>query len=75
VINGSTTHDLNESLDSFVSEQINQKVVVDYVLGEIVVPSVMQKYRNDFGGTDEAILKFVYKYLKKPHAVDYETVY
>jgi hypothetical protein len=58
-----------------VSETINQKVVVDLVLGEIVVPSLMETYRADFGGSDEAILKFVYYYLKKPYAVAYETVY
>jgi hypothetical protein len=69
VINGNTTHELNESLDSFVREQINQKVVVDAVLGEIVVPKLLLKYAADFGGTDQEILKFVYKHINQPHAV------
>lgn len=41
--------------------------------GEITLPKLFQTYRNDFGGTDEAILRFVYKYLDEPQEMDLKT--
>lgn len=58
---------LNESLDSFVEEAINCKVNIDLVQGGFTLPLVMQSYRSDFGGTDKALLTFVYSYLKDEH--------
>jgi len=53
-----------------VSETINAKVVIDVAQGEITVPKIFQTYRNDFGGSDESILKFVFKYLEGSQAMD-----
>ena len=41
--------------------------------GEITLPKLFQTYRNDFGGTDESILRFVYKYLNEPQEMDLNT--
>ena len=56
--------DLNDKLDQFVSEILNDKVNIDYMQGEVVVPKCFQTYRDDFGGSDETILKFIFKYFK-----------
>mmetsp|Transcript_22923 Transcript_22923/g.22229 ORF Transcript_22923/g.22229 Transcript_22923/m.22229 type:complete len:108 (+) Transcript_22923:73-396(+) len=56
--------DLNEKLDSFVSDIINEKVSIDMMQGEMVLPKLFQSYREDFGSTDEGVLKFVFKYYK-----------
>lgn len=58
--------DLYEKLDSFVSELINEKVNVDTMQGEIVIPKVCQTYKEDFGSSDENVLKFIFKYYKSP---------
>jgi len=36
------------------------------VHGEFSVPKLMDTYRDDFGGTDETLLEFIYKYLDNP---------
>ena len=55
--------DLNERLDKFVAEILNAKVNVDTVQGEITLPKLLQTYKNDFcNGTDEGLLRFVFKY-------------
>ena len=41
--------------------------------GEITLPKLFQTYRNDFGGTDESILRFVYKYLNEPQEMNLNT--
>ena len=57
--------DLTEKLDAFVSEIINAKVNVDTIQGEMTLPKVLNTYRADFGGNDENILKFVFKYYQQ----------
>ena len=57
--------DLMEKLDQFVSEIINAKVNVDAIQGEITLPKVLNVYRADFEGSDEAVLKFVFKYYQQ----------
>ena len=34
--------------------------------GEFKVPKLILTYKDDFGGTDEALLEFIYKYLDNP---------
>lgn len=36
---------------------------VDEILGELNFPKTMNKYRQDFGGTDECLIRFVYNLL------------
>ncbi len=34
--------------------------------GEIVIPKVCLTYKEDFGTTDENVLRFIFKYFKSP---------
>jgi hypothetical protein len=34
--------------------------------GEIVIPKVCQTYKEDFGTSEENILRFIFKYFKSP---------
>lgn len=63
VIEGDDEEQLSESLDSFVGEIINAKVTITLMHGEIAVPKLIETYKDDFGGTDEAVIEFIYKYL------------
>lgn len=56
---------LNEKLNSFVQETINDKVSIDIVQKEILLPKVLFTYKDDFGGSDEQVLRFVFRYLKQ----------
>jgi hypothetical protein len=66
--------DLNEHLDMFVAEILNAKVNIDTIQGEITVPKVMSTYRHDLcnngGGSDESILRFVFKYFNCQQQAD-----
>ena len=64
VITGEDQEEVLESIDSFVGEIINAKVV--FRDGEIRVPRLMEIYKDDFGGTDETLLEFIYKYHDNP---------
>ena len=55
-----------ESLNNFVGEIINANVTINVVRGEFAVPKLMETYKDDFGGTDENLLEFIYKYLDNP---------
>ena len=65
--------DLDEKLDSFVADVLNEKVSIDLVQGEMLLPKILQTYRDDFGNSDEEIIKFVFRYYKSSE-VDEETV-
>ena len=54
---------LDEKLDSFVTEILNAKVNIDQMQGEVALPKMMHTYKDDFGGSDEAILRFVFRYF------------
>jgi hypothetical protein len=54
--------ELNSKLDSFVAEVINAKVNFDSMQGELSLPKVLLTYKEDFGGSDQSILNFVFKY-------------
>jgi hypothetical protein len=52
---------------------INYKVVLDLVQETITLPKVFETYRADFGGTDAAILKYVFSYLIGEQDIDCDT--
>lgn len=66
VISGEDQEELYDSLNNFVGEIINAKVTTNLVHGEFAIPKLMDTYREDFGGTDESQLEFIYKYLDNP---------
>ena len=66
VISGEDEEELYDSLNNFVGEIINAKVITNLVHGELAIPKLMDTYREDFGGTDESQLEFIYKYLDNP---------
>jgi len=66
VISGDDREELYDSLNNFVGEIINAKVTISHVHGEFAIPKLMDSYRDDFGGTDESQLEFIYKYLDNP---------
>ena len=54
-----------------MTEIINAKVNIDLEEG-ITLPAVLSTYRQDFGGTDDEILLFVFRYLEEDF--DYDVV-
>ena len=66
VISGDSQEELYESLNNFVGEIINAKVTINETHGELAVPKLMETYKDDFGGSDETLLEFIYKYLDNP---------
>ena len=69
---GSTEEKLDECIEQFVSEIINAKVNIDTDQGEISLPKVLEIYKADFGGTDDAVLQFVFHYLEDEF--DYDSI-
>ena len=65
-INGENQDQLNESLNNFVGEILNAKVIFNTIRDEIAVPNFILTYRNDFGKSDRSIIEFIYRYLEKP---------
>lgn len=47
-------------------EILNAKVVVNLMNDEFAVPNLIKTYREDFGGSDQCIIEFVYGYLENP---------
>ena len=69
---GTSEEELDQSMDKYVSEIINAKVNIDQDEGVITLPQVFEAYKNDFGGTEEAMITFIFKYLECD--IDLETV-
>ena len=69
-IDGTSADALEESLDKFISEIVNAKVAIDTDEGSITLPQIMEEYRADFGGTDEKILEFIFRYLEEEYDLD-----
>lgn len=67
---GSSSESLEQGMSSFVTEILNAKVNIDQEQGEITLPSVLEAYKADFGGTDEAVLEFVFRYLEEEYDQD-----
>ena len=55
--------ELDERLDTFVSEIINAKVTYDPIHDAFIVPKAFQTYSNDFGGSEREILRFIFRYF------------
>lgn len=66
MIVGENQEELYDSLNTFVGEIINAKVTINVVYGEFAVPKLMETYKEDFGGTDENLLEFIYQYYDNP---------
>lgn len=49
---------------------INAKASVDIDQSEICLPKVLQDYKTDFGGTDEQILQFAFRYFEEEYDFD-----
>ena len=66
VFSGKDEEEYFNCLEQFVSEIINAKVSIDTLQGEIVLPKLMQTYKEDFGGSDQNILEFVFRFFDSP---------
>ena len=51
---------LDEKFDYFLTEYFNAKVEIDTMNEDISLPRVFETYRNDFGGTNDSVLKFIW---------------
>jgi len=69
---GSTEAQLEEGLRKFVQVLINSKVSIDVIMGDLNLPKVLNKYREDFGGSDQAIITFVFDHLIQQPAISLE---
>mmetsp|Transcript_3914 Transcript_3914/g.6639 ORF Transcript_3914/g.6639 Transcript_3914/m.6639 type:complete len:149 (-) Transcript_3914:120-566(-) len=69
---GTTEEKLEEDLDQFVSEIINAKVVIDLDSSSITLPSVFNLYKSDFGGSEDGILQFIFRYIQEEY--DYDSI-
>ncbi len=59
----SSEDELDDKLNSFVYEYLMAKVNVDTMNGEIALPKILETYKADFGGTEESILRFVWRHF------------
>jgi hypothetical protein len=55
---------LNEQLDKFCEVYFKEKVNINMMNGEIILPKVLETYKADFGGSDESVLKIVFKFFE-----------
>ena len=49
---------------------INAKASIDIDQPEICLPKVLEDYKTDFGGTDEQVLQFVFRYFEEEYDFD-----
>lgn len=54
---------MDEKLNFYLREYFNTKVELDTLNSEIIIPGIFETYYNDFGGTDEAILRFIWNWF------------
>jgi len=43
---------------------LNDKINIDAMNNELTLPKVLQTYRDDFGSSEEAIIRFVWRYYE-----------
>lgn len=55
-------HSLNDKLNQFVKDFLQNRVDIDTMNEEITLPSVFETYRTDFG-TEEDVIRFVWSFL------------
>lgn len=54
---------MDEKLNFYLKEYLNWKVEFDTFNNEITLPSILETYYSDFGGTDEWILRFIWTWF------------
>ena len=47
---------------------------IDVIMGDLNLPKVLNKYREDFGSTDKAIIEFVFEHLSQKPAISLENL-
>jgi len=57
---------LEEACTAYVSEKVN----VDTMTNEITMPKILHTYATDFGGNEESIIRFAWKYLQEDMKVE-----
>ena len=55
---------LDQKLEYIFDEVVNDKVEINTNQKIIILPKLCQTYKDDFGSSDENILRFVFKYFK-----------
>jgi len=55
---------MDEKFEYFLTEYFNYKVEIDTMNEEITLPTVFEKYRGDFGGNEEQVLKFIWNWYQ-----------
>lgn len=53
---------------------INEKVIINVQTSEIVLPKVLNIYKEDFGGSENEVLQFVLRYYQSEIELDDETL-
>lgn len=67
---GSSEEALEQALEQYVSEIVNAKMEIDSDEGTISLPRILETYKPDFGGTNESLLTFVFKYYESEIELD-----
>jgi len=55
---------LDDKFDELLIGYFNEKVEIDTTNEEITLPTVFQDYRDDFGGSDEKVLRFIWDWYE-----------
>jgi len=55
---------IDTKLDEILSGYFNEKIEIDTTNEEIIIPTVFDIYSADFGGSDEKILRFIWKWYE-----------
>lgn len=72
VFTGNSQAELSEALRKFTCDVIDTKANIDLIVGDLNFPKVLNKYKEDFGGSDETVIRFVYKHLIQPPPIPIE---
>jgi len=54
--------------------KLNAKVSIDVIMGDLNLPKVLEKYREDFGSTNKAIIEFVFEHMSQQPAISLENL-
>ena len=54
---------LDEKFDTFLAEYFKTKVEIDTLNGEITIPYQFEYYQEDFGGTIDFWLKYIWEWF------------
>ena len=53
---------------------LSEKVNLDLTEGEITFPKVFSVYKEDFGGSEEEMLRYILRYLPNENEIDDESL-